>query len=239
MKRLSFFPSPPRCWSPRVRIPPTRPPARPPRRSISRPVPPPRRSPPTPASDDPSPLGGRRRQRHAHPWQPRHRRHPPRRRPIRGHLQPQRHRLRLRGHHAERLQPGARHLHRLGPPERQRRVRRDQEPGRRPHRRPVRPSGLLRPARHPVRRGRLFGQPGARHVGHHADVPRRGPLPAALRQRRARLRLPRHRGRPGQRAGLQPFRGVHRAAGRTRTPSTSRPRTRAAACRTACRSTWP
>ena len=75
--------------------------------------------------------------------------------------------------------------------------------------------------------------------GTSADLPRRGPLPGALRQRRARLRLPGHRGRPGQRAGLQSFRGVHRGRGRTRTPSTSRPRTRAAACRTACPSIWP
>ena len=60
------------------------------------------------------PVGGREPERHPGPRQPGHRRDLPGCRPVRDHLQPQRDRLRLHRHYQQRLQPGPRRLHRRG-----------------------------------------------------------------------------------------------------------------------------
>ena len=183
-------------------------------------------------------LGGRARGRHAVTRQPRHQHHPPRTGPVRGDLQQERGRLFLRRHHRQRLQPGARHLYRRRPPELEWGVRRDEEPGRRPDRRAVPPARGLWPARHPVRGGRLFGQPRPRDAWHEPDVAGIRTLPGDLLQLGERLCLSGHRGRSRARRSCSARPACTPAAARTRTRSTSRPRIRAAASRTACRSTW-
>ena len=116
------------------------------------------------------PVGRGQPERHPRPRQQGHRCDLARHRALRGHLRPQRRRLCLHRDDPERLQPGARRVHRQRPPEPQGRLHRDQEPGRRAHRRSLQPPGRLRSALHPVRGRRLLGEPGAGDLGHHAQL---------------------------------------------------------------------
>ena len=157
--------------------------------------------------------------------------------------------LRLRGDDRQRLQPGAPGLHRGWPPRSQWRVRRDQEPGRGPDRWSVQPGGRLREPGHEVRRRRIRLGAGARDGWNETRRPGRRTLLRHIPPAGLGVRVRGHGRRSGQRAGLQPVRRLHRidqdlcgarsaSASTPRTPSTSRPRIPAAACRPASRSTW-
>ena len=231
-------------WSRRVRTRPI-PPPRPGR-------PPPLRRPPhrcasealnasdlTLANRRAKPLGGRRRQRHADPRQPRHRHHPPRVGPVRGDLQPERDRLFLRRHHASTptarrsaSSPPAGHLSSNGVY-----VETKNQGG-----------GLTDGPFHLLV---ACGPLGTRFavVGYSANLVRAtsGTSLTWLGSGRYRVRFASAVrgcaylatvGDPGRRwCSARP--ACTPAAARTRTRSTSRPRIRAAASRTACRSTWP